>query len=140
MSTRSLEPPLKRFTSPNGRTFTVGRGEHKARWPEDPLWSDSYPILRSKDQVGTLFRNMNYSRGSESPTWQASLSFLRWRTTFELPRGVGFDIGPQKTAREALAAWGRNADEVLNFFEKEQERRERERTHFSPSEVMDLLR
>jgi hypothetical protein len=49
------------------------------------------------------------------PRWQASPDRLRHTARGERPIGVGFDVGPFDTAKEALAAWSHKADEILDF-------------------------
>jgi hypothetical protein len=115
---KSLRPPVPSFTSAKRRRFTVGRGEHTAeRFPGDTLWSDTWPILLGGKQAGSLFRNLSYGAGSGGEgRWQGSLSALRWTSGgMHAPVGVGFDVGPFDTAKECLAAWGRSADQLLDW-------------------------
>lgn len=116
MVNKKLAPPVKSFTSPGGRVFTVGKGERDERWKGDPLWNDTWPILRDGKCVGKLFRNLNYgTTDAGKPRWQASLSELRWTTSMDAPTGLGFDVSALDTAKEAVVAWGRNADELLDW-------------------------
>jgi hypothetical protein len=67
------------------------------------------------EEVGSLYRNTNYGLTSAGrPKWQASLTKLSWMGDLP-PTGLGFDVAGRDTAREVLAAWGHNADEVLDW-------------------------
>ena len=102
----------KSFRSPGGRRFTVSpRVERNARWEGDPLWSEKRAILRGKKQVGKLWESDKY--GPDRP-WQVTTRELSWGGELP-PTGIGFDGGPHATAAEALAEFGRIADEVLDW-------------------------
>ncbi len=118
---KSLRPPVPSFTSAKRRRFTVGRGEHTAeRFPGDTLWNDTWPILLGGKQVGSLSRNLNYGTGATGePRWQGSLSALRWASAMDAPVGIGYDVAAFDTAKECLAAWGRSADELLDWAKSE---------------------
>lgn len=111
-----LAPPVASFTSPGGRRFTVARGLHEERFKGDTLWSDKWPILYNGKQAGKLFRNLNYGTGAGGhPRWQATIRELFWTHAAYAPTGVGFDVAAFDTAKEALVAWARSADQILDF-------------------------
>lgn len=115
-NTKKLSAPVKHFDSAGGRRFTVGRGEHESRHPDDALWSDHWPILLDGKIAGRLFRNLSYGQGpTGKPRWQATTRELFWSHASDAPTGIGFDVAALDTAEEALAAWGRKADEILDW-------------------------
>lgn len=118
---KSLRPPVPSFTSAKRRRFTVGPGTHTAeRFPGDTLWSDTWPILLGGKQAGSLSRNLNYGTGATGePRWQGSLNALRWQRAGGPPVGIGYDVAAFDTAKECLAAWGRSADELLDWAKSE---------------------
>lgn len=117
---KSLRPPVPSFTSAKRRRFTVGPGKHEERFPGDTLWSDTWPILLGGKQVGSLSRNLNYGTGATGePRWQGSLNALRWQRAGGPPVGIGYDVAAFDTAKECLAAWGRSADELLDWAKSE---------------------
>lgn len=106
----------REFTTVGGRRFTVGAGEHMERYQGDTLWSDHWPILLNEESAGTLFRSLNYGLGKTGePRWQASTRGLYWSHAGDAPIGIGFDVAAFDTANEALAAWGRSADQILDW-------------------------
>lgn len=112
----SLAPPVQTFTSRGGRQFGVEAGEHDERWDGDPLWSDSWAIVYDGRPAGKLFRNLNYGTGpTGAPRWQASARELFWSKASDAPTGIGFDVVAFDTAEQALAAWARSADEILDW-------------------------
>jgi len=113
---RSLVAPIKTFRSVGGREFTVGRGEHEERCKGDPLWSDTWPLLHEGRPAGKLFRSLNYGTTADgAPRWQASTRELFWSKASDAPTGIGFDVAAFDTPEQALAAWGRSADEILDW-------------------------
>ncbi len=113
-----LEPPIASFTSKAGRTFTVEAGEHSERWPEDPLWSDIWPIHFEGQAAGKLYRNLSYGKTAEGlPRWQATTRELFWTRASDAPTGIGFDVAAFDTAEQAFAAWARSADQILDWAE-----------------------
>lgn len=112
----TLAPPVQTFTSRGGRQFGVEAGEHDERWEGDPLWSDSWPIVHEGRTAGKLFRNLSYGTGATgAPRWQASTRELFWAKAPDAPTGIGFDVAAFDTAEQALAAWARSADEILDW-------------------------
>jgi hypothetical protein len=88
---------------------------HWERYAGDPLWSDTFPILHEGEVAGKLFRSLSYGTARGKPRWHASVSELRGPHLTELPRGIGFDVAAFDTAEEALNAWARSADQILDF-------------------------
>jgi hypothetical protein len=106
------------FTSPAGRAFTVGPGEHTERWPGDPLWHDAWPILHEGKPAGRLYRDLSYGRTEAGlPRWYATTRELYWAKASDAPIGVGFDVAAFDSALEGLASWGRSADQILDWAE-----------------------
>jgi hypothetical protein len=101
------------FTSPAGRRFTLGRVERtKPRFEGDPFWTDVWPIFMGEKQVGRLWRGAIYGR--ELP-WGTTTRELCWAEFPLPPLGLGFDGPPAATVQEAMAVFGRIADEVLDW-------------------------
>jgi hypothetical protein len=101
------------FTSPGGRRFVLGAGK------EEPIPSDvlhaEYPILRGGKRVGTLWRTAGYGRTKDGgPRYTATVNQLQWMGELP-PTGLGFDVAAFDSPDEALRAWGRSADQILNF-------------------------
>lgn len=117
MSKRTkLAPPVPTFQSRGGREFGVEGGEHDERWEGDPLWSDSWPIVYEGRPAGKLFRSLSYGTGATgAPRWHASTRELYWSKAPDAPTGIGFDVAAFDTAEQALAAWARSADEILDW-------------------------
>lgn len=108
-----MKPPVKEFKSPGNRRFTVGQGEHQGN---ETHWSDVWPILYRGKPAGQLFRNLNYGKTAKGqPRWQASTRELFWSLASDAPTGLGFDVAAFDTAKEALAAWSRSADQLLDW-------------------------
>ncbi len=111
-----MKPPIESFLSPQGRAFTLADGTHSARWKEDPLWCDTFPILYEGKPAGKLFRSLSYGRTADgAPRWHATVRELYWNHAHDAPsswRG-GFDVAAFDTAEAATAAWSRSADEIL---------------------------
>lgn len=113
------EVSTKEFTSRGGRVFTVGIGTHTERYTGDPLWDDCFPIFLNGEQAGKLYRSEGYGRtASGEPRWQGTLNQLRW-TVPKLPDRCGFDVSAFDTHEAALEAWGRSADQILDFQKEE---------------------
>jgi hypothetical protein len=115
---RLLRAPVASFTSPGGRAFTVGDGRHSGRWDGDSLWCDEWPVLLDGEQAGKLFRSLKYGTTADGqPRWHATIRQLYWDKAHDAPTGIGFDVAAFDTAEQALAAWGRSADQILDWFE-----------------------
>jgi hypothetical protein len=114
-----LSSPINSFTSAKGRRFTLSRGERRPeRFPGDTIGYDSFPILYEGKRAGLLFRSLNYGRTAKGkPRWHASTRELYWTYAADAPTGVGFDVAAFDSARECLAAWGRSADQILDWEE-----------------------
>jgi hypothetical protein len=113
-----LSAPANSFLSIGGRRFTLTRGEHLTRSPTDPLWSDHFPILFKGKRAGILIRSLTYgTTAAGKPRWHASTRELYWTHSPDAPTGIGFDVSAFDTAREALIAWGRSADQILDWEE-----------------------
>lgn len=114
-----IQPPLTSFVSPGGRTFTVEPGEHWERFPDDNLWHDGFPILFEGKPAGKLYRSESYGRTAKGdPRWQASTRDLFWTADVrDAPTGIGFDVAAFDTAEACLVAWGRSADQILDYAE-----------------------
>jgi hypothetical protein len=108
----SHDAPPRSFTSAGGRTFTIGPVDRAG--PRDPRWGELWPILYNGEQAGKLFQDGNY--GPNLP-WHASTRELYWKYASDAPTGVGFDVAAFATARQALDAWGRSADQILDWAE-----------------------
>lgn len=106
----------KSFRSPGGRRFTVSpRVERNPpRFEGDSLWSEHRAILKGRKQVGKLWESEKY--GPDLP-WAVTTRELSWSGGDLPPTGIGFDGGPHATAAEALAEFGRIADQVLDWRE-----------------------
>lgn len=109
--------PPERFWSPGGREFAVGEGVRWERYPGDPLWRITYPILREGEEAGRLFRSEAYGRTRAGEgRWHASVQALRWATCgLGGPKRGGYDVAAFDSAEECLLAWGRSADEILDW-------------------------
>lgn len=109
------------YTSPKGRVFTLGTAERWQRWEGDPLWSDTVPVSLDGEPAGKLFKSESYGKtANDEPRWHASLAPLRNRLIGwgeKTPYGLGFDVAAFDTLEECLAAWSRNADDVLDWRE-----------------------
>lgn len=115
---RALPPPLESFTSAGGRAFTVGAGEHSERWDGDALWTDVWSISHDGIAAGKLYRSLSYGvTASGEPRWHATTRELFWNRAPDAPTGIGFDVAAFDTAEEALAAWGRSADQICDWAE-----------------------
>ena len=107
--------PAKRFKSPDGRTFTLGKMQRTPpRFEGDHLWTETWPILYKGDPAGKLFRSEKYRAPLE---WHASTRELYWKYARDAPTGIGFDVAAFATPQEALTAWGRSADQILDWSE-----------------------
>jgi hypothetical protein len=117
MSGYRIYAPINSFTSVGGRRLTLSRGERRPeRFPGDTIWCDSFPILYEGKRAGLLFRSLNYGRTAKGkPRWHASTRELYWTYAADAPTGVGFDVAAFDSARECLAAWGRSADQILDW-------------------------
>lgn len=106
--------PARTFRSHGGRTFTVGpvQSTHP-HYEGDPHWSDLYPILYNGQPAGKLFRSASY--GPDKP-WSATTRELYWKYAPGVS-GIGFDVAAFSTPQEALEAWGRSADQILDWHE-----------------------
>lgn len=105
----SHSAPPSSFTSPGRRTFTLGAVERS-----DRVGSETWTILYNGEEAGKLFRSANY--GPNLP-WHASTRELFWKYASDAPTGVGFDVAAFATAQQALDAWGRSADQILDWSE-----------------------
>lgn len=111
---RSKAPP-KRFKSAGGRTFTLGSMERTLpRFEGDRKWSEMWPILYKSEPAGKLFRSDTYRAPLE---WSATTRELVWKYASDAPTGIGFDVAAFATPQEALDAWGRSADQILDWSE-----------------------
>jgi len=111
---RSKAPP-KRFKSPGGRTFTLGSMERTPpRFEGDRSWQEMWPILYKSEPAGKLFRSATYRAPLE---WHATTRELYWKYASKAPTGIGFDVAAFATPKEALDAWGRSADQILDWSE-----------------------
>jgi hypothetical protein len=116
----TLPAPLGAFTSPGGRAFDVSPGTRSERWAGDSLWSECWPICHGGVVAGKLFRDLNYGKTSAGePRWHATIRELYWDTAnglgrLDLGRGIGYDVAAFDTAGEAVAAWARSADQILD--------------------------
>ena len=117
-SSATLAPPVTSFTSAGGRRFTLSRGVHEERWKGDSLWSDTWRILYEGVPAGKLFRSLSYGTGADGkPRWHATTRELFWGHASDAPTGIGFDVAAFDTAKKALEAWGRSADQILDYEE-----------------------
>jgi hypothetical protein len=82
--------------------------------PRDPRPGALWPILYNGEQAGKLFQDENY--GPSKP-WHATTRELYWKFASDAPTGVGFDVAAFATAQQALDAWGRSADQILDWAE-----------------------
>jgi hypothetical protein len=114
----ALPPPLESFTSAGGRTFVVLAGAHEERWDGDALWTDVWSITLDGAPAGKLYRSLSYgTTASGEPRWHATTRELFWNRASDAPTGVGFDVAAFDSAEEALAAWGRSADQICDWAE-----------------------
>lgn len=115
---RSLPPPLESFTSAGGRSFVVAPGSHEERWDGDALWTDVWSITHDGVPAGKLYRSLSYgTTASGEPRWHATTRELYWNRAPDAPTGIGFDVAAFDSAEEALATWGRSADQILDWSE-----------------------
>ena len=114
----NVTPPVRSFTSPGGRRFTLRPGMCDGVWPGDPRRSISWRILYKRKDAGYLFRSAKYGLTADGQhRYTASTRSLYWRFADGAPTGIGFDVAAFDTAGAALAAWGRSADEILDWHE-----------------------
>lgn len=112
-----IAPPIASFES-KGRSFYLSGGRHVERFPDDARWFDEWPIMFEGEPAGRLFRSHDYGKTDGGlPRWHASITDLRWTKGRGAPTGIGFDVAAFDTAEEALAAWGRSADQILDWSE-----------------------
>lgn len=106
-----FEPIPFRFKSPRGRAFTVD---------EEPEQSDEhltyFRIRLEGAHAGKLYDSDHYGPGLP---WSATTRELYWAKTGGRLERAGFDVAAFRTARDALAAWARSADQILDFRERE---------------------
>jgi hypothetical protein len=115
---RKISAPVNRFVSIGKRQFTLSRGEHLEHYKNDVHWSDQWPILYQGKRAGILIRSLTYgTTAAGKPRWHASTRELYWTHSPDAPTGIGFDVSAFDTAREALIAWGRSADQILDWEE-----------------------
>jgi hypothetical protein len=113
-----LDPPVADFKSAGGRSFTAADGQRSERWTGDPLWVDAWPILFDGAEAGTLYRSLSYGTTADgAPRWHASTRKLYWAKASDAPTGIGFDVAAFDSAEDALAAWSRSADQILDWSE-----------------------
>jgi hypothetical protein len=100
----------KSFTSPGGRRFSIGGHEgSEGPWGREDGWIISY----QRKPAGKLFRNQTY----RDLPWHASTRQIFWRFASDAPTGIGFDVAAFATLQEVLEAWGRSADQILDWAE-----------------------
>jgi hypothetical protein len=127
-----INPPVKRFRSPGGRHFVVRAGEHVEH---RPFWHDVFPIYMQGRRVGTLWRDENYGKTADGhPRWTATTREVCWSGPLP-PLGLGFDVAAFDTARDALDAWARSVDQVLDWREGKRVRSIYSKTGFYQREV-----
>lgn len=108
-------PETSGFRTPAGRAGSLGEREPRERWPGDPLAYAEWAIFLEGTRAGTLYQGNDYgTAGAGEGRFHASLNQLRWDHS-DIPTGLGFDVAAFDTAEETLAAWGRNADEILDW-------------------------
>lgn len=113
---------MTEFTTPNGRTFTLGPlvWNEEPRFEGDTLWSKKHEIFDAAGgRAGTLFYSLMYSPKGTPARFHGSLSQLRWSvpgyaSAPEATQG-GFDTSPADTLDIATAAWARSADYILDW-------------------------
>ncbi len=107
------------FTSNGGRAFFIGEYSRcDERFQDDPLWSETWEVLHGGSLAGKLFRSVTYGRTANGePRWHASATALWWARANDAPTGIGFDVAAFDTPEQALAAWARSADEILDWAE-----------------------
>lgn len=99
------------FTSPGGRRFTIaGHEKEDSPWGIKEQWTISY----RGEPAGKLFRDSTYGKGLR---WHATTRQIYWRYASGAPVGVGFDVSAFATIGEVLKAWGRSADQILDWSE-----------------------
>lgn len=109
---------MNTFTTPGGRTFTVGAPEEDHPPHVHPSFYSIVWRITNADgrEVGAIYQTSNYGRTpSGGRFFQGSLSKLIWMQPEMPPTGVGFDVGPEATMERVLERWGRNADQVLDW-------------------------
>lgn len=118
-----LAPPsVESFRSPGGRRFVLADAEADSRYAGDELWSHDFAVYLmlptppgGPKHVGTIFRSWKYGiTDAGMPRWTGSLSFLRWATTFNLPRDCGYDVAAFDDVESCVAAWAKSADQILD--------------------------
>lgn len=116
----SLNAPIESFRSFAGRRFVLVDAKVQTRSPDDECWSHDFAVyLLVPDQapkhVGTISRSWSYGiTDAGAPRWTGSLSWLRWQTTFDMPRGQGYDVAAFDDPESCVRAWARSADEILD--------------------------
>ncbi|KKK91676.1 hypothetical protein LCGC14_2710550 [marine sediment metagenome] len=84
------------------------------RFEGDRNWQEMWPILYKSEPAGKLFRSATYRAPLE---WHATTRELYWKYASKAPTGIGFDVAAFATPKEALDAWGRSADQILDWSE-----------------------
>lgn len=118
-----ITTPPASLESDKGRLFIIGGGEHHERYHGDPQWSQLWPISYDGKPAGKLYCNESYGKTADGkPRWQATTRELYWRYAADAPSGpgvgIGYDVAAFDTPEEALAAWGRSADQILDYHER----------------------
>jgi len=123
---KSVASPVKGFTSPGGRRFTVGTGVRQI-YPSE--WSEMFPVSYKGKPAGTLIDSNKYTSTRlgdrrKEPVgrglrWSGSVDELRWSTPGFVSSGkrIGYDVSAFDTVEECLLAWGRSADQILDWAE-----------------------
>lgn len=117
--TLSLEAPIEGFRSPGGRRFVVADGMADDRLVM-PSWRHDFRVYlmipgSEPKHVGDLYRSWTYGMTAEGePRWCGSLSRMRWATTFDTPRGCGYDVSAFDSVEACAEAWMRSADQILD--------------------------
>ncbi|KKL52254.1 hypothetical protein LCGC14_2287310, partial [marine sediment metagenome] len=101
------------------------------RFEGDRSWTEMWPILykgrglRPTEPAGKLFRSDTYRAPLE---WHATTRELYWKYASGAPAGIGFDVAAFATPQEALEAWGRSADQILDWSESKRRSSSRKRS------------
>lgn len=106
----------ERHVSHGGRVFytEIERPNVHNRSPDGETWI----ILYEGALAGRLYRDDMYGRTSIGAlTSHASTRGLYWRYASDAPIGIGFDVSGCDSVEEAMAAWLRKADEILDWSE-----------------------
>lgn len=113
MAIRRVAPPRRTFTSPGRRRFEIGPGEREeGRWGPETTW----PILYRGKPAGKLFQDSKYALTDDGQQrFHASTRQLFWTHATDAPTGVGFDVAAFDTLDGVLVAWGRSADQILDW-------------------------